>query len=61
MKYKQNAREFIQAIKTISEKPQNLENFESYLSYHFEKWLEIWANTPEKIAAELKAFAEMQI
>lgn len=61
MKHKQTAKEFIQAIKTISEKPQNLDNLESYLSYHFDKWLEMWANTPEKITAELKNFAEMEI
>ena len=57
----QNAAEFVKAIKTISEKPQNLENLEHYLSYHFDKWLEMWANTPEKITAEIKHFAEMQI
>lgn len=55
------AKEFIQAIKTISEKPQNLENFECYLSHHFPVWLEKWANTPEKITSELKMFAEMVI
>lgn len=55
------AKQFIQAIKTISEKPQNLENLEIYLSRHFSQWLEKFANTPEKITAELKAFAEMDI
>ncbi len=61
MKNKDYAREFIQAIKTISEKSENLDNFESYLSYHFDKWLEMWADTPEKITAELKQFATMNI
>lgn len=55
------ARQFIQAIKTISEKQANLDNFESYLSRHFPAWLEKFANTPENITAELKAFAEMDI
>lgn len=55
------AKEFIKALKTISEKPKNLDNFECYLSHHFEIWLEIWANTPEKITGELKQFAEMEI
>lgn len=55
------AKQFIQAIKTISEKPQNLENLESYLSRHFPQWLKKFANTPENITAELKAFAEMDI
>lgn len=58
---KQLAIEFIQAIKTIAAREKNLDNFESYLSYHFDKWLEKWANTPEKITAELKAFANMII
>lgn len=53
--------EFIKAIKTIAKKPQNLENLELYLTYHFSEWLEKYANTPGKITAELKAFAEMEI
>ena len=52
---------FCEAIKTIATRPENLENFELYLSLHFEKWLERWGNTPENIAAELKHFAEMEI
>lgn len=60
-KHAENAAKFVKAIKTIAEKPQNLDNLEHYLAYHFDKWLEIWANTPEKITAELKDFAEMQI
>ena len=58
---KQLAIEFTQAIKTIAEREKNLDNFENYLSYHFDKWLEKWANTPENITAELKAFANMII
>lgn len=59
--YENIASDFITAIKALAEKPQNLENFKHYLAYHFPKWLEIWANTPEKITAELKQFAEMEI
>lgn len=58
---KKNADIFTQAIKDLASKPENLENLNSYLSYHFPKWLEMWANTPENIAGELKQFAEMQI
>lgn len=53
--------EFIKAIKTIAQKENNLNNLECYLSHHFPVWLEKFANTPEKITAELKAFAEMEI
>lgn len=61
MNHEQTAKQFIQAIKTISEKPQNLDNFECYLSHHFPEWLEKFANTPETITAELRDFAEMNI
>ena len=57
----QNAKIFIEAIKIISEKPDNLDNLETYLSYHFTEWLEKFANTPGKLAGELKNFAEMEI
>lgn len=52
---------FTAAIKEIASKPDNLDNLESYLSMHFATWLEKFANTPESIAAEMKAFAEMSI
>ena len=55
------AADFVAAIKLIAAKPDNLDNLESYLSCHFEKWLEIWANSPEGLAAEMKEFAEMEI
>lgn len=61
MKNAHAAKQFTEAIKTIAAKPENLENLECYLSHHFDVWLEIYANTPEKITAELKAFAEMEI
>ena len=60
-KHAQNAAEFVKAIKIISEKPQNLENLENYLSVHFSEWLNKFANTPEGITAELKQFSEMEI
>jgi hypothetical protein len=55
------ADEFIKAIKTIVKKQKNLENLETYLTYHFPEWLEKYANTPGGIVSELKAFAEMEI
>ena len=57
----QNAKIFIEAIKTILKKPDNLDNLEIYLSHHFDVWLEKLANTPDKLAYELKHFAEMEI
>lgn len=61
MKHEQTARQFIEAIQTIASKPQNLDNLECYLTHHFPAWLERFANTPETITAELKAFAEMEV
>ena len=60
-KFEQEAKQFCEAIKAIAEKPENLDNLECYLSHHFPVWIEKYANTPETITAELKAFAEMII
>lgn len=60
-KYIEESRIFCEAIAEIAQKPQNLENFEMYLSYHFAAWIEKYANTPENIAAELKQFAGMEV
>jgi hypothetical protein len=54
------ATDFAEAIKIIAAKPSNLENLENYLSRHFLEWLEKWANSPEDLTAEMKAFAEME-
>ena len=55
------AKVFVEAIKTIASKPDNLDNFESYLSCHFDVWMEKFANSPEELTNELKHFAEMEI
>ena len=54
------AHEFITAIKTIAEKEDNLSNFESYLSHHFDKWL-TRIKSPEDLVIEVKSFAEIEI
>lgn len=55
------AKEFIEALRTLSEKPENIDNFESYLSRHFTVWYEKYANTPAGLISELKHFAEMEV
>ncbi len=55
------AHEFIEAIKTMAEKPENLDNFECYLSHHFDAWMEKFAYNPITLTAEVKQFAEMEI
>ena len=59
--HEKTAKQFCEALRTIAGKPENLENFELYLSMHFPEWLEKFANTPEGITAELKEFANMVI
>ena len=61
MKYEHVAKQFTAAIKTIAEKPENLENLELYLSYHFSEWMKKFANTPENITCEMREFANMKI
>ena len=39
----------------------NIDNFESYLSYHFDAWMEKFAHDPESLTSEVKQFAEMEI
>lgn len=60
-KHEQTAKQFCEALRTIAGKPENLNNFEIYLTHNFDKWLKTWADSPENIAAEMKAFAEMEI
>lgn len=55
------AEQFCKAIKTISEKPENLENLELYLSQHFSVWVEKFARTPEDLTFEMTSFAEMEV
>jgi hypothetical protein len=47
------------AILAFAEDREALENFESYLSYHFDEWLKRYARTPGEMCGEFKNFAEM--
>ena len=60
-KYTVEAAQFCDAIRELANKPENLQNLESYLKYHFETWLEKYASTPEDMAAEMSDFAHMEI
>ena len=44
-KYTIEAAQFCNAIRELANKPENLQNLESYLERHFDKWLEKYANT----------------
>lgn len=55
------AKIFCDSIRTMAEKPENIDNLESYLTYHFTSWLEMYGSYPEDLAMEMKMFAEMEI
>lgn len=55
------AKSFINAIKELASDTKKLDNLESYLSIHFDIWMERYANTPCDITYELKCFAEIEI
>ena len=55
------AKSFINAIKELASDTKKLNNLESYLSIHFDVWMERYANTPYDITYELKCFAEIEI
>ena len=60
-KYTNEAAQFCNAIRELANKPENLQNLESYLEWHFKTWLEKFANTPDGMAAEMSDFAQMEI
>ena len=47
------------AILAFAEDRDALENFESYLSYHFDKWMRKYASTPGDMCGEFNSFAHM--
>ena len=53
------AEELIEAIKTMANNEESLNNFKSYLSTHFKTWIKKWANTPEGLTAEFKNFSKI--
>ena len=61
MNNKEAAALFCESIKKLAARPENLENLESYLSRHFETWLNKFAYDPENLACEMNMFASMDI
>lgn len=57
--YKNEAHIVAEAIKALAKDEEALENFESYLSRHFEAWLVRYASTPYDMALELNDFARI--
>lgn len=58
-KYEKEAKVFAEAIRAFAKNEDALDNFECYLSLHFDTWLQKFAATPEGIAKELNSFAQI--
>lgn len=59
--FEELAKRFVEAIKKIAKKEDNIDNLQHYLSMHFESWLERFARTPLAIVCEMESFADMEI
>lgn len=59
-KYKEQAATVAAAILEMASNPSSLENFKTYLSFHFAEWLEKWANDPDNMACEFKEFSKIR-
>lgn len=59
-KYENLAYQLADAIVKLAGSEEHLNNFASYLSYHFPVWMEKWANTPETLVSEFCEFANME-
>lgn len=55
------ARKLANVLREFAEKPQNIDNFESYLENHFIAWERTFANTPKKMIGDMENFAEMVV
>lgn len=60
-KFEDTAKKFTAAMVTLTKNEERLENFEYYLSLHFDVWLKKFASTPEGITSELTDFANIEI
>ena len=59
--YRTQAEALCKALKKLTNNEDNLNNFESYLSYHFDIWLKQYANTPNGVISEIESFANMEV
>ena len=57
--YSKDAKIFCDAIRKMAANPETIDNFESYLSYHFKVWYDKYANTPEGLISEFKQFSKI--
>ncbi len=54
------AEAFGNALRKFAEHPERIDNFESYLSHHFDVWYKRYANGMENMVYEFEHFAEIE-
>lgn len=57
--FEESASRMCDAIVALANDKDALYNFTSYLTHHFDSWLQKFASTPEGMANEFQFFAEM--
>lgn len=55
-----NSKALCAAIRKFADNPAAIDNFESYLSYHFDKWYDKFANTPDGLISEFTMFSGIE-
>ena len=55
------AEAFCKELRAFAEKPENIDNLESYLSYHFDTWFKKFVTSPENLIYEMQTFAQMEV
>lgn len=54
-----NSKALCDAIRKFSENPEAIDNFESYLSHHFDVWFNKFVTTPDGLVSEFNTFSEI--
>ena len=57
--FEKQAKELCDALRDMAKSDFSIDNFESYLSRHFDVWMSKYANTPDGLANEFRTFANI--
>lgn len=57
--YEIEAKALCEAIKKLASNDYAIENFESYMSYHFKVWFNKYVRIPNDLIYELETFANI--
>lgn len=56
-----NAKILCDAIKKMVNNENAINNFQSYLEFHFDKWMQKYAYDPDGLTTEFKNFSETEV